>query len=141
MTAPAPASAADTRPPFWRAALGALPALLIDVALVMLFAGLGRGSHAREASVLGLLETAGPFLAALALSWVLCGAARRPLALLRTGLPVWLGTVAVGMLLRWAWGGGIALAFVIVTLVTLGVFVMGWRAIALLVARLRRRGA
>nr|WP_237462456.1 DUF3054 domain-containing protein [Leucobacter chromiireducens] len=119
----------------------ALPALVLDVALVLLFAGLGRGSHAREATLIGLLETAWPFLAALALSWILCGAARRPIALLRTGLPVWLGTVAVGMLVRWLSGGGVALAFVLVTLGTLGVFLLGWRLIAMLIVRLRRRSA
>ncbi len=122
-------------------ALRALPALVLDVALVLLFAGLGRGSHAREATLIGLLETAWPFLAALALSWILCGAARRPIALLRTGLPVWLGTVAVGMLVRWLSGGGVALAFVLVTLGTLGVFLLGWRLIAMLIVRLRRRSA
>ncbi|WP_440311759.1 DUF3054 domain-containing protein [Leucobacter chromiireducens] len=122
-------------------ALRALPALVLDVALVLLFAGLGRGSHAREATLIGLLETAWPFLAALALSWILCGAARRPIALLRTGLPVWLGTVAIGMLVRWLSGGGVALAFVLVTLGTLGVFLLGWRLIAMLIVRLRRRSA
>ncbi|WP_125100330.1 DUF3054 domain-containing protein [Leucobacter chromiireducens] len=124
-----------------RTALRALPALLLDVALVLLFAGLGRGSHAREATLLGLFETAWPFLAALALSWILCGAARRPTALLGTGLPVWLGTVALGMLLRWLTGGGVALAFVIVTLLTLGALLLGWRLIAVLIMRVRRRAA
>ncbi|MGO1770847.1 MAG: DUF3054 family protein, partial [Microbacterium sp.] len=38
---------------------------------------------------------------------------------------------------RWATGGGTALAFVIVAAVTLAVLLVGWRAIAVLVARMR----
>ncbi|GAA1610295.1 DUF3054 family protein [Leucobacter chromiireducens] len=113
-----------------------------DAALVILFAALGRGSHAREATLLGLVDTAWPFLAALAVSWVVARAWRRPAALLGTGLPVWLGTVVLGLGLRWVSGGGMAPAFMLVTLLTLGLFLLGWRGIAALAMRLRRpRGA
>ncbi|SJN12789.1 PROBABLE CONSERVED TRANSMEMBRANE PROTEIN [Leucobacter sp. 7(1)] len=113
-------------------------ALLCDAALVVLFAALGRGSHAREATLLGLVDTAWPFLAALLVSWVAARAWRRPAALIRTGLPVWLGTVVLGLGLRWMTGGGMAPAFIVVTLLTLGLFLLGWRGIAALVGRLRR---
>lgn len=113
-----------------------------DAALVILFAALGRGSHARDATLLGLVDTAWPFLAALAVSWVVARAWRRPAALLGTGLPVWLGTVVLGLGLRWMSGGGMAPAFMLVTLLTLGLFLLGWRGIAALATRLRRpRGA
>lgn len=124
-----------TRP----SALGVALALVLDAALVTLFAGLGRSEHAREATVLGLAETAWPFLTGLVVMWLVTLAFRRPLAIMRTGVPLWLGTVALGMLLRFATGSGIALPFVIVATVTLGVFLLGWRAIAALVSRLRRR--
>lgn len=114
-------------------------ALACDAALIVLFAGLGRSEHARTATLLGLLETAWPFLAGLAIMWIVTLAFRRPLSILRTGLPVWLGTITIGMLLRLATGSGAALPFIIVATVTLGVFLLGWRAIAALVARLRRR--
>lgn len=114
-------------------------ALVCDVALVMLFAGLGRSEHAREATLLGLFETAWPFLAGLAIMWLVTFAYRRPLSLVRTGVPVWLGTVAIGMGLRLLTGSGAALPFVLVATGTLAVFLLGWRAIAALAARLRHR--
>lgn len=113
-------------------------ALLGDAALVLLFAGLGRSSHARDATVLGLFETAWPFLAGLAITWVSARISRRPLAVVKSGIPVWLGSVAIGMILRALTGQGTALAFVIVATVTLGVFLLGWRALVALFGRLRR---
>lgn len=115
----------------------ALIALGVDAALVLLFAGLGRGSHSREATVFGLLQTAWPFLAGLAITWISARISKRPLTWLNSGLPVWVGTVGIGMLLRWWTGGGTALPFVIVAIVTLGLFLVGWRGIVALVARLR----
>lgn len=116
----------------------AVLALLGDAALVLLFAGLGRSSHARDATVLGLLETAWPFLAGLAITWISARISRRPLAVVKSGIPVWLGSVAIGMILRALTGQGTALAFVIVATVTLGVFLLGWRALVALFGRLRR---
>ncbi len=116
-----------------------LGALGFDAALILLFAGLGRSNHARPASVSGLLETAWPFLAGLAVIWIAAGVFRRPLAILRSGVPVWLGTVAMGMVLRALTGSGTALPFVIVATITLGVFLLGWRGIAALARRLRPR--
>ncbi|MGC5189115.1 DUF3054 domain-containing protein, partial [Escherichia coli] len=54
-----------------------------------------------------------------------------------TGLPVWAVTLVAGMLLRTLSGQGVAVAFVIVAGITLLLFLVGWRAIAALVARLR----
>ena len=47
---------------------------------------------------------------------------RRPTALVPTGLGVWLGTVAVGMILRVLAGQGTAFAFILVALAFLGLF-------------------
>ncbi|WP_449282071.1 DUF3054 domain-containing protein [Leucobacter sp.] len=109
-----------------------------DALLVLLFAGLGRSEHDRAATAAGLFETAWPFLAGLAIAWLAAMAWRRPLAVVRSGIPLWVGTVAVGMLLRALTGAGTALPFVIVAAVTLGAFLLGWRALAALIARLRR---
>lgn len=114
-------------------------ALAVDVVFVLLFAGIGRSSHARAETLLGLLGTAWPFLAGLGIAWLAVLAAGRPLAIVRTGLPVWAGAVVIGMLLRAATGAGTAPSFIVVTAVTLGVFLVGWRAIAALVLRLRAR--
>jgi len=48
---------------------------------------------------------------------------------------VWLFTVAVGQVLRMVAGQGTALAFIIVSLLFLGLFLLGWRLIAQLAGR------
>ena len=111
-------------------------ALLLDTALVVAFAALGRASH--DSDVFGgLWQTAWPFLLGLALGWLLTLAWRAPLAPVRTGLGVWAATVIGGMLLRAASGQGAAPAFIIVATLTLLVLLVGWRVIVALVARRR----
>lgn len=109
-------------------------ALGLDAVLVIVFAAIGRVSHGEDA-LLGLWTTAWPFLAALAVGWLLTRAWLAPAAPVRTGLGVWAITVAGGMLLRAASGQGTALAFIIVAAVTLLVLLVGWRLVAALVAR------
>ncbi|MGR4010665.1 DUF3054 domain-containing protein [Leucobacter sp. 1207-22] len=112
-------------------------AALLDVVLVLIFAALGRNSHAREATALGLLETAWPFLAGLLAMWLVTRAWRAPGDVIRVGLPVWTGTVFIGMILRAVTGSGTAFAFVLVTTATLCVFLVGWRLISALIRRRR----
>jgi hypothetical protein len=110
--------------------------LALDVALVVVFAAIGRATH--DSDVLaGLLQTAWPFLAGLGIGWLVTLAWRAPTAPVRTGLGVWAATVIVGMLLRAASGQGTALPFIIVATVTLLLFVVGWRIIASLIYRAR----
>jgi hypothetical protein len=89
--------------------------------------------------LLGLLETAWPFLVGLLLVWGWGLVWRRPASLLRSGVPVWIGTLVLGMGLRLLSGQGTAPAFVLVAAITLGVFLLGWRGITALVLRIRRR--
>jgi hypothetical protein len=117
-------------------------AFLADVVLVIVFAAIGRASH--DEGVLGpggtgLVETSWPFLVALVLGWLVTLAWRRPFAPLRTGLGVWVVTVAGGMLLRAVSGQGTALAFIVVASATLLLLLVGWRAVVALVARARAR--
>ena len=121
-----------------RAGLAAT-ALIVDAVLVIVFAGVGRGSHARAATVAGLFETAWPFLAGLAVIWLAAFVWRRPLAVVRAGVPVWIGTVALGMLLRMLSGQGTALPFVIVATLTLALMLVGWRIIVAVARRVRLR--
>ncbi|WP_433676341.1 DUF3054 domain-containing protein [Microbacterium gorillae] len=116
-----------------------LVAAALDVILVIVFAATGRASHEESAFGLGLLTTAWPFLAALAIGWVATLAWRRPFAIGRTGVPLWLITVAGGMLLRLISGQGTALPFIIVATIVLGVALVGWRGIAALIGRRRSR--
>lgn len=112
-------------------------ALAADAVLVVVFAAVGMAQHHGGFDVVGLADVAWPFLAALGVAWIVTLAWRAPARPVRTGLPLWAITLAGGMLLRWATGGGTALAFVIVAAVTLAVLLVGWRAIAVLVARMR----
>jgi Protein of unknown function (DUF3054) len=134
-----PASASrPTAPPSRRApgaAGGAPVALLADVACVVLFAAIGRASHDESDGLAALWTTAWPFLAGCALGWIGARAWRAPLAMMPTGVAVWLSTVAAGMLLRATTGAGTAVTFVAVAAVVLALFIVGWR---LLVAARRR---
>ncbi|TFB96886.1 DUF3054 domain-containing protein [Cryobacterium sp. HLT2-28] len=108
----------------------------LDAVLVLVFALVGRASHGE--GLLGVLTTWWPFLGGLAIGWLVVRAWRSPRRIVWTGIGVWLCTVAGGMLLRLASGQGVQPSFIIVATIVLGLFLLGWRAIALLAARLRR---
>ena len=113
--------------PVWLAAA-------LDVACVLLFVIIGRASHAKGESLAGIASTVWPFLAGLALGWLAARAWRRPLGVAPAGVSAWLGTVAVGMVLRVVAGQGTAFAFVLVALAFLGLFLLGWRVLAKVVS-------
>ncbi|NLP82866.1 DUF3054 domain-containing protein [Microbacterium sp. CFH 90308] len=126
-----------TPAPLPRTSTGAIVvAIVLDVALVVGFAAIGRASHTTDIWT-GLWQTAWPFLAGLAVGWAVTVAWRTPLAPVRTGLGVWAATVLVGMLLRVASGQGTAIPFVIVASATLFAALVGWRLVAAL-ARMGR---
>ena len=120
----------------WRTAL---VAFVIDVALVTLFVLVGRRSHGEANSAAGIAETLWPFLVALIVGWLVTWAWRRPLSVVLSGVPVWLMTVALGMLIRTSAGQGVEPSFIAVAAVVLGVFLVGWRLVALPFARRRVR--
>lgn len=111
-------------------------ALVLDAVLVTVFAVIGRSSHAEGLDAAGVWGTAWPFLAGLAIGWVVARAWRHPSAPWPTGVIVWAVTLIVGMLLRVAVGQGVQVAFVIVAAVTLAILLIGWRGVAALVTRL-----
>jgi Protein of unknown function (DUF3054) len=104
--------------------------LLLDVCCVLAFTVIGRASHAEAGSVAGQARTAWPFLAGLAVGLAASRAWRRPESIRGAGIAAWLGTVAVGMLLRVVSGQGTAVAFIAVALIFLGVTMLGWRLVA-----------
>lgn len=116
-----------------------LIAAVADALLVLVFVLIGRRSHDESDALLGLLTTLWPFLAGAAVGWLVSLGWRRPFALLPTGVVVWASTVVVGMLLRVVSGQGVQLSFVLVTAIVLAVFLLGWRAVLLLVRRARGR--
>ena len=107
----------------------------VDLALIILFAILGRREHEHALDIGGIFETAVPFLAAYLVMTLIS----RPWTTIHriwpTGILVWLGTVAVGMALRIAMGSTAAIAFVIVTIIVLGVFLLGRRLICSLLSK------
>jgi hypothetical protein len=112
----------------------AFPAVL-DVALVVVFAAVGRRSHAEGIDVTGILRTAAPFLVGTAAGWLLASvtldSGPRTLAF---GAVVVVCTVVVGMLLRRVLGEGTAWSFVIVATTVLSVLLLGWRLVARLLS-------
>jgi hypothetical protein len=113
--------------------------LALDVLAVLLLAAVGRRTHAEGLSVAGVLGTAWPFLTGTATGWAVARAWRRPTSG-STGVLVWAATVVAGMALRRLTGDGTATAFVVVATATLGVLLLGWRAVVVAVApRLGRR--
>ncbi len=108
----------------------AAPAFAIDAVVILGFAALGRRSHDEGSSIGGIVEVAAPFLIAMAIGWLVARAWRAPLTP-RSALIIWLVTVAGGLALRsLVFDRGIAPAFMVVALLTLGVLLVGWRALA-----------
>lgn len=112
----------------------------VDVVLVLLFAAVGRSSHAEAGGIAGLLGTAWPFLVGLVAGWALVRWRRAdwPRAW-HHAIPIWVATVVLGMLLLAVTGQGTAVSFVAVATLVLAAFLLGWRLVAGLV--LRRRAA
>lgn len=119
-------------------------ALAFDVILVLIFAATGRSTHDRDNPVLGVLETAWPFLVGLAVGWALvhlfAGRARgyATIEVLPGGVLIWFATVAVGMIIRQLTDTGTAASFIAVAAGFLLITLVGWRVIALLVRRQAR---
>src|SRR6516162_1982434 len=109
-------------------------AVILDCCCVLAFVIIGRASHVQGESLAGIASTAWPFLAGLAGGWLatagLAGRAWQPFRLWPAGVGAWLGTVALGMVLRVVSGQGTALAFIGVALAFLGLFLLGWRLLA-----------
>lgn len=103
---------------------------VVDAVAVVVFAAVGRRSHAEGVDLAGVLATAWPFLAGLAVAWLALRAHRRSRAVWPTGVGVWLLTWGVGMALRAATSAGTATAFMLVAAAFLGATLVGWRALA-----------
>jgi Protein of unknown function (DUF3054) len=119
-----------------RAWLAVAVAVTVDIVCVLVFVVIGRASHTKGEALAGIASTAWPFLAGLGSGWLVLflpwnrARGARPLlafGVVPAGVVAWLATVAVGMALRVAFGQGTAVAFIIVALVFLGLFLLGWR--------------
>jgi hypothetical protein len=113
----------------------ALIALLADIVCVIVFATIGRRSHAEGLTVAGVAQTAWPFLAGTGVGWLLIRGWRRPFTVIPTGVAVWICTVVGGMLLRKATSAGVQTSFVVVASIATAVLLLGWRAVAAMLRR------
>ncbi|WFR85502.1 DUF3054 domain-containing protein [Arthrobacter sp. Y-9] len=110
-------------------------AIVLDVVLILVFAGIGRDAHHRDQGVLGVFVTAWPFLAGALIGWLAGRVWRAPLRLWSAGVSVWLGSLIGGMILRALTGQVVVLPFIIVATLFLALVLLGWRAIWLLAVR------
>lgn len=108
-------------------------ALAADVVAVVVFAAIGRASHAEAGDVVGLLITAAPFAVGTAAAWATPVVRTRP-AGLRAGGVVVAATAVLGLLLRAAFTDRLPWTFALVTVVSLAVLMLGWRGLSALVA-------
>ena len=103
----------------------------MDVLLVVVFATIGRMSHAEGLSVPGILGTAWPFLAGTVIGWGVVKLLRKDWPLdVGPGITVWFATLVFGMLLRIATGTGTAASFIAVAATMLALLLIGWRYVA-----------
>ena len=119
------------------------PFLLIDAILVIIFCAIGRRTHEEANALAGLAKTSWPFLTGLVIGWAATFALYRDkfnaVLLVPTGVVVWLGAVIFGMILRVLSGQGTQLSFIVVATLVLGAFLLGWRALAPLVVKIRTK--
>jgi DUF3054 family protein len=100
-----------------------------DVLAIMVFAAIGRSSHAEVVDGLGVLTTAAPFLLGLVVGWLVIRAWRAPLRL-PVAVAVWVVVTAIGLGVRAAFTHRLPLTFVVVAAGSLALLLLGWRAVA-----------
>jgi len=104
-------------------------AMLLDVCSVLAFVVIGRHSHHDGDTLAGIIYTAWPFLAGLAIGLWAVRFWRKPTAIRPGGLGAWIGAAGLGMAIRVAAGQGTAPAFIGVTFAFLALALLGWRAL------------
>ncbi|GAP62357.1 hypothetical protein ARMA_0780 [Ardenticatena maritima] len=104
-----------------------------DAITLLLFAALGRASHAEALTIPDIIDTASPFLVGWFVMAPFLGA-YRPMAFdtprhtIRATFLAWAGGIPLGLLLRaWLFKRNVPLSFAIVTLATTLVMLMTWR--------------
>jgi len=102
--------------------------MAVDVALVVVFSIIGVLSHS-ESLASRLVPVMWPFLVACLVAWAIMLLRHRPVGTIGAGVFVWLVTAFGGLALRAAAGGGTQFAFMVVTTVVTGLFLVGWRAL------------
>ncbi len=111
---------------------------ILDAATVMSFVIIGRDTHGLAPDWGDTMRVAAPFLIALGIGIVATRAWRTPTGVL-TGLMLAASTVIVGIVLRqFVFDAGTARTFVILTAAWMTAWMVGWRLVAIPVARVLR---
>ncbi|MBO0842468.1 MAG: DUF3054 domain-containing protein [Nocardioides sp.] len=132
--APAPTRKIGGLAPGW-----AVGALVLDIVLVFVFAFVGKESHESQSALSLVLTIVWPYVVGVLFGWGIVSS-RRGWEVHRmwpAGVTIWLVTYVMGTLLRWGSGRGIAPGFLLVSVIFLGLTLVGWRAVTALVLRLR----
>ncbi|MEH0057787.1 DUF3054 domain-containing protein [Auritidibacter ignavus] len=123
----------ETNPPGarWRPYV----AVVIDLALVTGFAALGMRSHEQDVTGAELFRVATPFALACLFASVMTGFWRSWQRLWPAGIVVWLSTVFIGVALRvLIFTDGSHWSFVTVSLIVVGMLLLGRRGISQLIS-------
>ena len=112
-------------------------AAILDLVCVVAFVAMGIQSHGEDDS---LIRVAAPFVAALAIGWVIA-IPLKPAESLRAGFVIWLVTLVGGMLLRRVGGDGTAFTFILVATGFPAVTMLGWRGVAALILNRKAQAA
>jgi hypothetical protein len=111
--------------------------IVIDLLFIVFFVGIGRSAHRHGITFPGMMSTLWPFAAGLGTGWLVTWRRHHSGESPLDGLIIVLITVAMGMVLRVVAGQGTALAFIIVALAFLTLFLVGWRLITRTAGRRR----
>ncbi len=101
-------------------------AFFADVAAVLVFIGIGRAVHNDDAS---FVRTALPFVVGLVPGWIVGILRNFQVRSIMFGVMVWGATLFFGMWIRSFLADGTDFAFVVVAAASLGVLLVGWRAV------------
>lgn len=106
--------------------------VVADLLAVMIYVSVGRSSHDESLAVSGLFATAWPFLIGIVGGYIGIALTRWPALSLRGGTVITVKTLIIGLVLRYGVAkDGTEFSFVVVTVVVLGVLMLGWRLITL----------
>jgi hypothetical protein len=109
-------------------------AFAADVTAVVVFAAVGRSTHGESGDLFALLGTAAPFLVGLGAAWATPTVRANPTGL-RAGLVALAGSAVLGLALRAGFAAALPpLTFVLISVVSLAVLMLGWRALSSAVA-------
>ena len=109
----------------------------LDLLFVLLFVTIGLSAHQHGITAGQLASVTWPFAVGLGVGWLVTRRRHRSGDAPLDGFIIVVTTVALGMILRVVSSQGTALAFIIVALAFLSLFLVGWRLVVRVLTRRR----